>query len=256
MPDLFLISHLIPVPHGFSVRHGGVSEGPYASLNLGYSVGDDPARVTENLRRLARKAGLPASALATISQVHGDRVLRAEAMPEGDEPLPPIGEADALWTDAPGVAVGVKTADCVPILISDREGRRVAAVHSGWRGTELKIAARAVETLVENGARADQLVAAVGPCIQACCYEVSEDLASRFGAAFGEEVIERSGSKPHLDLSRAVRQTLREAGLSDERIDVLPHCTACDATKFFSHRRDRGQSGRQLSFVVSAATGL
>ena len=81
-------------------------------------------------------------------------------------------------------------------------------------------------------------------------------LASRFGAAFGEEVIERSGSKPHLDLSRAVRQTLREAGLSDERIDVLPHCTACDATKFFSHRRDRGQSGRQLSFVVSAATGL
>lgn len=255
---------MLPVRHGFSIRHGGVSEGPFASLNLGYSVGDDRERVTENLRRLARKAGLPPTALATVSQVHGDRVLRAGPVEPGDTPLPPLGEADALWTDASGVAVGVKTADCVPILLSDPEGVRVAAVHSGWRGTDLRIAARVVKTLVAQGARADSLVAAIGPCIQVCCYEVSEDLAARFRAAFGEDVVQRRGGKPHLDLSLAVRKTLVAAGLPEDRIDVLPHCTSCDPSRFFSHRRDKGVSGRHLSFIVAhgprgnsaAATGM
>ena len=250
---VFLTSPLLPFRHGFSTRAGGASEGPYASLNLGFAVGDIRERVEENFRRLAQAAGIPASAFVTASQVHGDRVLKAEEPPAGDFPRPPQAEADALWTDRSGVAVGVKTADCVPILIGDPDTGRVAAVHSGWRGTELGIAARAVEVLAAEGSPPARLLAAIGPAIRACCYEVSEDLAARFARALGEEVVARAFPKPHLDLPAAVRRTLEQSGVHAEHIDLLPCCTACDAERFFSHRRDRGVSGRHLSFVVGGA---
>ncbi len=255
MPARFLTSSRIPFPHGFSTREGGVSEGPWASLNLGSSVGDDPARVTENLGRLCAEVGVSPQALMTVSQVHGDSIVEARASRREDADVvpPPLAEADAIWTKAEGVAVGVKTADCVPILLADPEGGRVAAVHSGWRGTELEIAKRAVEALVKDGARAEGLVAAVGPSIGACCYEVSEELAQRFTERFGEEVVTRPHGKPHLDLPRAVRRTLREAGLRDENIDVLARCNACEPDVFFSHRRDQGRTGRHLSFILKPA---
>jgi YfiH family protein len=209
--------------------------------------------VEENFRRLAQAAGIRASAFVTVSQVHGDRVLKATEPSPGDLPGAPQGEADALWTDRAGVAVGVKTADCVPILIGDPDSGRVAAVHSGWRGTELRIAARAVEALAAAGSPPGRLLAAVGPAIQACCYEVSEDLGERFARDLGEEVVARGFTKPHLDLPRAVRRTLEQAGVPPERIDVLECCTACDAERFFSHRRGRGVKGLHLSFVVGGA---
>jgi YfiH family protein len=249
----FLTSRLLPYAHGFSTRVGGVSEGPYASLNLGFSVGDVRERVEENFRRLARAAAIPASSFVTASQVHGDRVVEVTKPTPGELPAPPRGEADALWTDRPGVAVAVKTADCVPILIADPDTGRVAAVHSGWRGTELRIAARAVEALAAAGSRPERLVAAIGPAIQACCYEVSEELGDRFARTLGHDVVSRASPKPHLDLSRAVRKTLEQSGVPGDHIDVLPHCTACSAARFFSHRRDRGVSGRHLSFVVGGA---
>lgn len=251
--EVFLTSPLLPFRHGFSTRVGGASEGPYASLNLGFSVGDARERVEENFRRLAHAAGIRPSAFVTASQVHGDRVVKAIEPAPGDLPHPPQAEADALWTDRPGVAVGVKTADCVPILIGDPDSGRVAAVHSGWRGTELRVAARAIAALVSAGSDPARLLAAVGPAIQSCCYEVSEDLAQRFARAMGEEVVALGFAKPHLDLIRAVRTTLEEAGVPSQRIDVLASCTACDAERFFSHRRDRGVSGRHLSFVVGGA---
>jgi YfiH family protein len=246
-------SRLLPVPHGFPLREGGVSEGPFDSLNLGFSVGDDKDRVEENLRRLCLVAGIDPSALSTVSQVHGDRVL--EATLAGDRragPPPPLGEADALWTPTPGVAVGVRTADCVPILLSDPGGARVAAVHSGWKGTDARIAARAVEALVERGARADQLLAAVGPAIGPCCYAVSDELAGRFSERFGPEVVAQKGAKQHLDLPRAVQKTLFDSGLRADHVDVLRRCTHCEPAQFFSHRRDKGRTGRHLSFIVCA----
>lgn len=259
MSALFVTSSLLPVTHGFSIRSGGTSEGPFASLNLGFSVGDDRTKVDENLRRLARAIGVLPASLCTVSQVHGDRLIEAiaptNASPEGsaesDSVPPPLGEADALWTRTPGVAVGVKTADCVPILLADEKGRRVAAVHSGWKGTDLRIAARAVETLVAHGAQAETLVAAIGPSIGACCYEVSDELAVRFERAFDASVVRRVGTRQHLDLRRAVWLTLTAAGLRADRIDTMAACTACDAENYFSHRRDRGLSGRHLSFVVA-----
>lgn len=239
-------SALLRVPHGFSLRQGGTSEGPLASLNVGDGVGDAPARVAENVRRLAAAAGLQPELLVTARQVHGDRVVRAAA---GER-----AEADALWTDdRRGAWVGVKAADCVPLLLASDDGRCVAAVHSGWRGTLLRTAARAVEALERAGVPAPALRAAVGPCIQACCYEVSADLAERFADAFGAEVVRGGGVRPHLDLAAAVHATLRDAGLLSEHIDLLGACTACDAERFYSHRRDRGRTGRHLAFVAPAA---
>jgi len=240
---LFLRSALLTVPHGFSLRPGGVSLGPLASLNLGEGVGDAPSNVAENLRRLAAEAGRSPNSLATVRQVHGDRVVKATPGA--------LADADAVWTDASdGTWLGVKSADCVPVLLATKDGRTVAAVHSGWRGTKLKVAARAVEALVRAGATASTVCAVVGPCIQACCYEVSPELAEGFRAEFGSAVVKAGGVRPHLDLSRAVRDTLLAAGLSADNVELQQACTACDAARFYSHRRDGGLTGRHLAFIA------
>ncbi|MDQ3266582.1 MAG: peptidoglycan editing factor PgeF [Myxococcota bacterium] len=241
-------SRLLPVPHAFTTRAGGVSEGAFSSLNLGFSTGDEPSRVEENLRRVAQRLEVPAHRLFTLSQLHGDVVLEAREE-EGQGLAPILGEADAAWTDLAGSAVGVKTADCVPILLASEELKAVAAVHSGWRGTDLEIVRRAVQAMVREGARAESITAAIGPCIQACCYEVSPELAERFRANFGPEAVLAQGASSHLDLAYSVGQSLLRAGVAADRIDTLPECTFCDG-RFFSHRRDRGNTGRQLSVAV------
>lgn len=232
-----ITSTLLGVPHGFPTRVGGVSTGVWASLNAGGSVGDAPAAVELNLGLLAQEAQVPRERLFGVTQVHGDAVVEA--------PVAPQVEADALWSGRAGDAVGVKTADCVPILIVDPRGRRVAAVHAGWRGALAEIAARTVEALQRAGSQPSDLRVAIGPAIGACCYAVGEDLIARFAARFPPAVCV-DGQK--LDLKRAVRITLERAGVPRAQIDDVGLCTACDA-RFFSHRRDRGQTGRHLSFV-------
>ena len=250
MPLRICTSKLIPVPHGFTTRAGGVSEGPYRSLNVSLSVGDSPQRVAENLRLVARAAGIPPFRMQMASQVHGAQVLD-DVVPNPDSELTTLcGEADALWTTSVGSAVAVRVADCVPIVLVDPDERRVAAVHSGWRGTDLRIAARVVKSLQLRGAVAARLLAAIGPSIRGCCYAVSPELASRFSSAFGSTVVQTSGARHYLDLSGAVYMTLRESGLRDEHIDVVSGCTSCAAEDFFSHRRDGGTTGRQMGFVV------
>lgn len=239
---MFLTSRLLEregVRHGFSTRAGGVSSGPWSSLNLGGSVGDDPAAVAENVRRLAARAGL--AGFAAVHQVHGDRVV------EGRPGLPPSTEADAVLSVPGGPAPAVKTADCVPVLLLDRRSGRVAAVHAGWRGTRLRIVARAVEALGEPGA----VVAAIGPCIGRCCYEVSAELAAEFAGVFGADVVEGR----RLDLVLANRRALREAGVGEAAIEVVGGCTSCDPARFFSHRRDEGRTGRHLSWISSREEG-
>ncbi len=233
----FHTSRLLPVPHGFTTRDGGVSEGPYRSLNLSLSVGDSPGHVAENLRALAKEVGIRSFQIQTAAQVHGARVLE-DVVPD------PHAELTA------SSAVAVRLADCVPILIVDPVSCRVAAVHSGWRGTELKIAARAVEALVSRGGVASRLLVAIGPSIRACCYAVSTELSDRFAALFGRRVVRTSAGQQHLDLPRAVHHTLLDTGVRSENIDLLPGCTSCAAGDFFSHRRDKGTTGRQMGFVV------
>jgi len=257
--QLYLTSRLLSAAgfaHGFSVRAGGVSTGPFSSLNLSVSVGDDEAAVRENHELLRRAAGLRGH-IATAHQVHGDRVVVAR-MQEVFPASAPAGAAadgaaitaaDALLALEDG-AVGVRVADCVPILIA--AGATAAAVHSGWRGTRLLIAARAVRAL-QHAAGADpaRMLAAIGPCIGRCCYEVSPELAAAFRAQFGAEAADDPAlvAKPHLDLRACVEKSLSQAGIPLERIEQVAGCTSCDKSAFFSHRRDNGRTGRHLAFI-------
>ncbi|HSN89933.1 MAG TPA: peptidoglycan editing factor PgeF [Anaeromyxobacteraceae bacterium] len=227
-------------PHGFTTRQGGVSSPPFDSLNLGGRVGDDPAHVAENWRRLEAQAGL---AFARVRQVHGARAVRAIRSAE------PEMEADAVLSAEPGLAACVSVADCVPVLLADPASGLVAAVHAGWRGTAARAAAAGVSALAEAGCRPGDLVAVVGPSIGPCCYEVSPDLAGWFGDELGAETV-RDGPRPRLDLWRANALVLAAAGVRADRIEVLGRCTACERDLFFSHRRDAGRTGRQVAFVA------
>lgn len=239
-----LTASSLTVPHGFPTRAGGVSAAPFDSLNTSRVVGDSNEHVTENLRRLAVAAKVGAERLFSVSQVHGDAVVEAPH-------VTPKTEADAVWTQTPGTAVGVRTADCVPILLQDPRSGRVAAVHAGWRGVIAEIVARTLEIWAGQGTDLTDVRAAIGPCIQRCCFEVDGDLPARFAHAFGLEVVRpiEGKEKRHLDLPLAVGKTLRRMGVQDGHVVTLPHCTMCDA-RFFSHRRERGVTGRHLSFIT------
>jgi purine-nucleoside/S-methyl-5'-thioadenosine phosphorylase / adenosine deaminase len=218
----------------FSTRVGGVSEGPYESLNLGILTGDDPERVVENRRLLATRAGIEAERARMAWQQHHAEVRKAS--PEGILTPGTQHEAcDGWWSDEPGQGMMLVTADCLPVAIAKRNGRPALAVlHVGWRGL--------LEGIVQNGAAALdgwELAAAIGPGIGPCCYEVRPDVAEPYAAAFGAEVI----TDGKLDLWRATELALRRAGVAEiERTDL---CTYCHPELFFSHRRDRGTTGRQ-----------
>ncbi|HEV8179001.1 MAG TPA: polyphenol oxidase family protein [Gaiellaceae bacterium] len=221
----------------FTTRLGGVSEGPYASLNLGRKSGDEVERVDENRRIACEVIGADVAKLALNYQVHSDRVLQA-APGARDE------HADGLWTDEPGLPILALSADCLPVAIAriDASPPAVAVLHVGWRGL--------LAGIVEAGARAlqdDGLVAAIGPGIGPCCYEVGEEVAAPFRERFGEDVV-RDG---RLDLWTSAERALLDAGV--ERVDRFDRCTACEPETFFSHRRDAGNTGRQG--VIAYVTG-
>jgi len=236
------------VIHGFSTRRGGVSTGVYAGLNLSNGWGDDGDAVSENRRRFAAAVGYAPARLYTARQVHGTEVIDAD-----DPPAPgPDGRphADALLTRAR--AVGVYTADCVPILLH-AEGA-VCAVHAGWRGAAAGIVTRAAAALAAHaGAAPGALHAAIGPSIGPCCFEVGPEVVAAFAARHAEPLA-RPGKRasPHLDLWRAVRLDLERAGVVS--IDAAggaaePPCTMCDSDRFYSFRRD-GRGGQQLSVIA------
>jgi YfiH family protein len=248
---MLLTSKVLKVPHAFSTREGGVSQGPFESLNLGRSVGDDSEAVAQNARRLAGAVGLTAGQLVSANQVHGDTFLEVSGAQPGEASPRAIGDADGLVSCARGVALGIRTADCVPVLIWAPDVQAIAAAHAGWRGAVVGIAGKAVHELATRyRAQPGRMVAAIGPSIRRCCFEVGEDVAANFKDRFGEAIVTRSADgRPHVDLTLACRQALLEAGVESPNIDLLDGCTCCDSKRFFSHRRDKGRSGRHLSFV-------
>jgi len=213
----------------FTTRIGGVSEGPYASLNLGRKSGDDVERVDENRRIACEEIGADVSRLALNYQVHSARVLRASPAMRDER-------ADGLWTDEPDLPILAMSADCLPIALARAGpgGPAVAVLHAGWRGL--------LEGIVGAGARAvgdGTLTAMIGPGIGPCCYEVGEEVAAPFRERFGADVV-RHG---RLDLWTSAERALLAAGVAHvERVD---RCTACEPETFFSHRRDHGRTGRQ-----------
>jgi YfiH family protein len=213
----------------FTTRVGGVSDGPYASLNLGRKTGDDVERVDENRRRACAAIGADEERLALNYQMHTALVHAARPGARGE-----LG--DGLWTDEPDLPVLAMSADCLPISLARANGRApaVAVVHAGWRGLLAGMVESAVAALGGG-----TLAAAVGPAIGPCCYEVREDVAEPFRARFGRAIVKGG----HLDLWRAAEDALREAGVTEvQRFDL---CTACHPELFFSHRRDGKPRGVQ-----------
>lgn len=254
--------------HGFSTRQGGFST-VYGvnSLNLGWTKEDDPALVAENRRHFLRtlhgnlggKSGLQTVMLKQVHSALVRPIREEDGVWEGKLQTADgnaILEGDGAMTDLPGVMLGVQTADCVPVLVVDVRKRAVAAFHAGWRGTVARIVERGIGTMqLEYGSRTEDLVAAVGPSIGACCYSVGDEVRSEFGSQFryAEELFRMDGGKMHLDLWQANRHQLLDAGVKAERITVLRECTACTVSdgerKYFSHRAEHGFAGRMMSVV-------
>jgi YfiH family protein len=221
----------------FTTRRGGVSEGPYESLNLGRKSGDEVERVDENRRIACDAIGADVEELALNYQVHSGRVLQAAPRMRGEH-------ADGLWTDEPSLPILAMSADCLPIVIARTAGAEpaVCVLHAGWKGLLAGIVAAGADAMC-----GDSLAAAIGPGIGPFCYEVGEEAAAPFRERFGDEVLRGS----RLDLWTSAERALRVAGV--ERVDRFDRCTACEPETFFSHRRDRGRTGRQG--VIAYVTG-
>jgi YfiH family protein len=240
------------VRHGFSLRTGGVSAAPFTSLNLARNVGDHPDAVVENQRRFAEAVGYDPECLYEVSQVHGGRVLATDAAPD------PAAfrelEADALITDLPGHAVGVRVADCVAVLLRSDDGRVVGAVHSGWRGTVANVVGAAVDALVARaGIPTESVHALVCPHIGVGAFEVGPEVVEAMSRALPgvHGLVQSGGHKPHVNLGRAIESQLRNAGVPLRQIEQLAGCTHAEAGRFFSFRRDGRASGRHLAAIVA-----
>jgi YfiH family protein len=255
--------------HGFSMRPGGVSDlGGEKVLNLGLAAWDTKENVLENRRRFQSALAAHDMALCGLSQIHSDVVHVFEAPP----PAPCRG--DASITNRPGVLLAVQTADCVPILLVDPKNRAVAAVHAGWRGTLQRIIAKAIGKMqMQYATKPVDVLAAIGPSIGGCCYEVGTEVASEFRSQFpnASEWFDelRTGDEPNplqwlnmappghqpppknvlLDLRKANRAQLLEAGLLPRNISVSCLCTACRRDLLFSYRKDGGTTGRLMSVI-------
>lgn len=236
--------------HAFFTRRGGVSRPPYDTLNFSTTTGDDPAAVRDNWRRAAGDLAVAMDRIFVLQQVHG-RDHRVVA--EHDRPADlsqTVGDITVSRTV--GVACAVRTADCPAILLGDRRSGAVAAVHSGWRGTVRNAAGAGVDALRGVAATPPDIVAAIGPHIERCCFEVGEDVAAELAEAtsLGQAVVDRTGSKPHVALRRILHQQLLEAGVPPSAIDHVPGCTCCQPDLFHSYRRNGKQGGRMLAAIV------
>jgi len=242
------------VAHGFFTRLGGVSDGIYASLNCGPGSRDEPANVTENRARVAGLLGAAPGALLTAYQRHTNTAVVAEA-PWAKDKIP---EADAIVTRVPGLAIGILTADCAPVLFCDAEARVIGAAHAGWRGALSGIIEATVDAMTGLGAERQRISAVVGPAISQGAYEVGQDYQERFMAEDPDSaaffVTDEGSGEPHFDLTGYVAERLARAGVGE--IVDLGLCTYYDETRLFSYRRSQHHReedyGRQISAIVLA----
>jgi YfiH family protein len=241
----------------FTTRRGGVSRGRFASLNLGWGVGDEAEAVSANRRLLCDSLGIAPASLAEAEQVHGTGIAVVGGTGPAEEPVitapgHPAPGVDALLTSRPDLWLMIYAADCVPVLIADPTTPAVAAVHAGWRGTAAGIAPAAIARM-QAVFRTDPAACVVelGPAIGGCCYEVDRPVARAMeGAPWWPVAARPTGpDRWHLDLRAAVRRQLIDSGVRDDRITTVPYCTACRSDLFFSYRRD-GITGRMASCIA------
>lgn len=240
------------LPHGFFTRRGGVSTGGFASLNCSLSGRDDPDAVAANRARAMAALGLPAAALSGAHQVHGVAVATVTApIPNGRRP-----EADALVTDRPGLALGIVTADCGPVLFADRAAGVVGAAHAGWRGAVAGVLEATLDAMEALGARRERIAAVVGPCIRQPSYEVGADLreAVLAQAAADERFFTAAARPGHWQFDLAGYCAARLAMAGTGHVAVVEADTLAEPDRFFSHRRrtlaGEGPIGHQLSAIA------
>lgn len=224
-------------------RQGGVSPAPWHSLNVGGTVGDDPARVRENRLRAVTTLGRDPASLFDVWQVHSAEVVYADAPRSPDQPLT---QADIILTDRPDVTLFMRFADCVPILLYDPKKGVVGLAHAGWLGTVRGVATAAIQAMQRRyGSRPEHILAAIGPSIGPDHYEIGADVIAQVRQAFNgdaERLLEARHGRTYLDLWTANYLQLQKAGV--EQIEVAGLCTACHLEDWFSHRAEKGKTGR------------
>lgn len=238
----------------FSTRIGGVSTGETATMNFSARRRDTVENVRENYRRFCDAAGFPPGTLTVSRQAHGAYVHEAadedigRGVFDGAESV----EADGLLTDRRGVVLVKHSADCVPVCILDTGTPAIAMVHAGWRGTWEGISGVALRRMAEvYGTRPVNCLAAIGPSIGPCCFEVGEDVAELFTQRFpGRDIVNAYGEKPRADLWRCNALQLLDAGIPEENIAVSGLCTACDTGMFYSHRKEQGRTGAMAAMIA------
>jgi YfiH family protein len=247
--------HLDGVVHGVTTRAGGVSTGPFASLNLGLHVGDEPEAVLENRRRACRALEVEAGSLVAGAQVLGSAVAWATGADRGRGALDPASAlpgTDALITDSPGVTLVAFSADCPLVALVDPLRRAIGLAHASRRGLLGHVVARTVRAMERLlGCEPSGLLAAIAPSVGPCCYEVGDEVfqAARQALPGAERYFTRRGGRQHLDLWAATAEQLTEAGVLPQRIEQAGLCTCCHADEFFSYRAAQGPTGRFALFL-------
>ena len=248
----YLTAEGITVPHCFTTRFGGVSEGQFDSLNIAIKEGEKEENVEKNLSILASALGFEVKNMVLTRQTHTNWVrvvTKADHLGPFHRPYP---ECDALVTNDPGTALMIFTADCTPILFHDPVTGAVGAAHAGWRGTAQAIGARVVEAMAENfGCKPENIRAAIGPNVGMCHFETDADVPNAMLEAFGEEAnayIEKKGEKYFLDLKAINALSIRRAGVT--HIEISDACTMCQPDRFWSHRVTKGDRGSQGAVIT------
>ena len=259
---MFIKSKILRAPHAFATRQGGISVQEHTkSLNLAFGRGDEDDVVLKNLAIFAKSVGFDEESIVSHPQIHSDKIITvtAENRGEGYFIRDGIDGCDGYITRERGVTLGIKTADCVPILFeAEKDGEIIAvgATHAGWRGTVADIAGKCVEKLCgELGAKASGIRVAIGPCIHACCYEVSRDVYDAVKDNLGGDIADKfvipsdKDGKYMCDLSGINRELLIRRGVPEENIEIIEECTCCAPEKFFSHRYSGGKRGTMLNVI-------
>jgi YfiH family protein len=251
-----LLSNCDFLVNAFCTRRGGASQGDYKSLNMSFREGDEEFRVLSNWDRLATAFDIPLEQFLVINQVHGDAIFVIKQHGSYFSTRDELNY-DAIVTNRTNLAICIKTADCVPVFIVDKVKKVIAVVHAGWRSSALGISAKVIK-LMQNQYRTQpqDILAAIGPSIGKCCYEVDETAADAFGCHKNSEYFLFPGKKKDkwmLDLAEANRRQLMEAGVPEGNIEVSSYCTTCNQEMFFSHRGSGGITGRQVNFMMIKA---
>lgn len=254
---VYYTSDKIKVPHAFATRLGGVSKAPHTStLNLAYGRGDDEETIKANLRRFAEAVGFAPESVCSLPQIHSSKVIYVSRDMCGQGYFtPPSTQCDGYVTHERGVTLGVKTADCVPILLADEKNGVIAALHAGWRGTFSDICGEGVRQMCMHGAKKESIVAVIGPSICKKCYEVGRDVYDAAISCIGEDALrffeEKSESGKYLvDIKGANRYLLERAGVNCRNIEILPLCTYEHPELFWSHRYTKGERGTMMSVIT------